>query len=342
MPLDKEALLGRVLDAVAEAGWQVVPPSAPYTHPLPIDASREGESADLLVYIWNVTHGGGAQRSATEYRIQITPRMALTLTPDRTTLLLGRFEEAGREVFVGFDAAKHGHPGISASVQVEIETLRRAINDGIAIQEKARDHVSGEITEVAVAFRPELIMEYVTKVYPDYQARSFPITELPSIAPATHVLPPTIPPPPPTGDRERALRTVNELYRDARFSGSVLSAYGHQCAVCGLRLGLLDAAHIVTVKAGPSDEVANGLALCPTHHRAYDRGILGVLPDYTIVVNDAKLRDLRTAGFGGGEEEFKRWSRVGERIHLPHDAGLRPSPDYLAKGLRIRGFPALI
>ncbi len=341
MPLDKEALLSKVLGAIAGAGWHFNPPSSPIPHPLAIEVSREGQSIDLLVYIWNITHGGGSRRSPTEYRIQITPQMELNLLLDRKTLLLGYSEEGGREVFVGFDAAKHAHAGFSASIQVELETLRRGVADGIAIQEKARDASNQEVIEVAVAFRPEMIMDYVTKVYPDFQAVAFPASEISAIGPPAPASPTLIPPPPPSAERARALRTFNELQRDARFSRSVLLAYGQRCAVCGLRLGLLDAAHIVTVRAGSTDEITNGLALCPTHHRAYDRGILGIDPEYSIFVNETKLTELRSAGFGGGEEDFRRWSRVGERIYLPTEPSMRPSPDYLRRGLRLRGFPPL-
>jgi putative restriction endonuclease len=70
--------------------------------------------------------------------------------------------------------------------------------------------------------------------------------------------------------------------RDPRFREAVLTAYGYQCAVCGLavRLGplsvALDAAHIHWHAAGGPDEVSNGLCLCVLHHKLFDLGAFTV------------------------------------------------------------------
>jgi len=80
-------------------------------------------------------------------------------------------------------------------------------------------------------------------------------------------------------DAERVRRTVNSLVRDSRFRGNVLGAYGSQCAMCGLGLGLVQGAHIYPASApGSRDEVSNGLALCANHHLAFDRHLLAVHP----------------------------------------------------------------
>lgn len=66
--------------------------------------------------------------------------------------------------------------------------------------------------------------------------------------------------------------------RDPSFPKKVLSAYGHQCAVCffAIRLGDkpigLDAAHIRWHRAAGPDEIRNALALCTLHHRLFDDG----------------------------------------------------------------------
>ena len=70
--------------------------------------------------------------------------------------------------------------------------------------------------------------------------------------------------------------------RDPAFRDEVLREYQRRCAVCDfdVRLGNeligLEAAHIKWHAAGGPDEVANGLALCGLHHKAFDRGALGL------------------------------------------------------------------
>ena len=72
--------------------------------------------------------------------------------------------------------------------------------------------------------------------------------------------------------------------RDPAFRDEVLREYQRRCAVCDfdVRLGNeligLEAAHIKWHAAGGPDEVANGLALCGLHHKAFDRGALGLEP----------------------------------------------------------------
>lgn len=70
--------------------------------------------------------------------------------------------------------------------------------------------------------------------------------------------------------------------RDPAFRHRVLRAYERRCAVCGFDVRIadellgLEAAHIQWRAAGGPDLVPNGLALCIVHHKALDRGALGL------------------------------------------------------------------
>lgn len=72
--------------------------------------------------------------------------------------------------------------------------------------------------------------------------------------------------------------------RDPRFRRAVLEAYDERCAVCeydirfGDRLLGLEAAHIRWHSHDGRDVVPNGLALCGVHHKALDRGAMGLDP----------------------------------------------------------------
>lgn len=81
--------------------------------------------------------------------------------------------------------------------------------------------------------------------------------------------------------------------RDPKFRLRVLNTYNRQCVVCGFdgRLGgasiALEAAHIRWHAYGGPDETSNGLAMCSIHHRAFDRGAIGLEDDGRLLVSEA-------------------------------------------------------
>ena len=100
--------------------------------------------------------------------------------------------------------------------------------------------------------------------------------------------------------------TVQRRLQHARFRNAVLKAYRDRCAVCGLRIrALLDAARMSGDR---------GIALCATHHRAFNAGILRIddegrvnikLPknlepgegerDMLLAFNNTKIRGARSS-----------------------------------------------
>jgi hypothetical protein len=64
-----------------------------------------------------------------------------------------------------------------------------------------------------------------------------------------------------------------------RFSFRVFRRYGAHCAVCDVSvIGLLDAAHLRAYRDKGSDDPRNGLVLCATHHRAFDKKLVAIDP----------------------------------------------------------------
>ncbi len=92
-------------------------------------------------------------------------------------------------------------------------------------------------------------------------------------------------------DRERISMLTNRVVRDRNFRKSVLRAYGERCAITGLRLingggrAEVEAAHIRPVEHDGPDIVSNGLALSGTAHWMFDRGLVGLSDDLTILVS---------------------------------------------------------
>ena len=70
--------------------------------------------------------------------------------------------------------------------------------------------------------------------------------------------------------------------RDPAFRATVLDGYDHCCAICALSLSLggrawgVEAAHVRWHAHGGPDAFDNGLALCVLHHKALDRGAIGI------------------------------------------------------------------
>ena len=132
----------------------------------------------------------------------------------------------------------------------------------------------------------------------------------------------------PDEGRRRYLTTLNRTrMHQAAFRQRVISAYGSQCALCGLPYReLLDAAHII-----PDNEplgepiVTNGLALCRFHHAAFDRNFLGVRPDYIIEIRPDVLEDS-----DGPTLQHAIQALHGQSILLPKSAAQRPSIESLS------------
>lgn len=90
-------------------------------------------------------------------------------------------------------------------------------------------------------------------------------------------------------------RLTSRPYRDVAFRRKVRDAYDYRCAISGLRLRNgggrpeVQAAHIRPVNSKGSDSVRNGLALSGTLHWMFDRGLLSVAEDMSILVSHNKV-----------------------------------------------------
>jgi putative restriction endonuclease len=94
--------------------------------------------------------------------------------------------------------------------------------------------------------------------------------------------------------RKKVIRieTEEEVYvRSGLFKRLVPQVYEQTCAISGMQLGstfghvFVDACHIVPFSISHDDRVTNGLALCPNMHRAFDRGLIAINDDYTILLS---------------------------------------------------------
>ncbi len=124
----------------------------------------------------------------------------------------------------------------------------------------------------------------------------------------------------------RAYRFALGRPRDPGFRRQLLDAWGGACAVCGFdgafhgRPFGVEAAHIQWHAAQGPDAIENGLLLCALHHRALDRGVIGLEPDARIKVSPA------VEGNAVVEARIGRFH--GERLAAPA-GGERPAPQFV-------------
>ena len=112
----------------------------------------------------------------------------------------------------------------------------------------------------------------------------------------------------------------------ARFRRAVLASYKSSCCISGLAVPqLLIASHIVPWSMDAKNRLnpQNGLCLSALHDKAYDLGLITVLPDFTVRVS-ARLKGAELGEFA--RDSLARFD--GCLIQLPERLG--PNPEFLA------------
>ncbi len=94
-----------------------------------------------------------------------------------------------------------------------------------------------------------------------------------------------------TGTFSNSKKSSKKARRNPKFRENVLHTYSYRCAICGFSLHMktmpvgLEAAHIKWHQSGGPDTEDNGLALCATHHRLFDSGVMTLSQDYRIILS---------------------------------------------------------
>jgi putative restriction endonuclease len=330
--LPKAALLRHVENGFRRGGWNLLFLSAAGEHPARYRIYRDDVALTIKIYVWNITHGGGP-RNAEEYRIQITGLPANRFEPEvgGKTLILGWWTDEG--IFAGFDYRRHAGPlGGSPSMQVGRPALQAAIADRFATHSKHNG-------EVVVAFRPDFLGTYAANLEDLHDTGSIPdeadllrrIANEPDNVTDGEIHQEIAQP------RQWAVTQTKRALRALDFADRILAAYGNRCAMCGMQLRLLDAAHILPVSEPDStDHTNNGIALCALHHRAYDRSVVTFDPDHRIRLNGPRLASLRAEGLAGQADAFR--AALNERIEIPQLKKDRPRKDFVQRANTLRGW----
>lgn len=327
--LPTNLLIKSISDALQESDASAVLISEIHRNPRRFIVQAGRNMFEMWVYIWTLTHGGGAARPKDEFRIQITGiTPPLELNPSGPTIMIGY--EPNLQCFAGFDLDKHHtFSKRSPSIQIPITVLHGALQDGFSFVTKGND-------EIAVGFRPDQFLSYVlnAELLHAQGADANTVSLLAKAATLEEIAPEEIAQIP--VERQQIVQTISRLSRDSSFRRKVTSAYEQRCAVTRMQLRLIDAAHILPVGVeGSNDEVANGICLSPTYHRAYDQGLIFLDENLIVQINPEKEQELVQLGLAGGLEDFKMY--LGTKIHLPQDKYQWPNRDFIRKANEFRG-----
>jgi len=326
---NKYDLLEKIVSAINDSGWNVVYLENIDQHPFHLQIYRDTESYRVRVYVWHLTHGGGKARPKDEYRIQITGVDHFEPLHGGKTLVLGWWKEV--EVFAGFDVRKHlGKLGSSPSMQIREDALRKAYINGFEPCDKGSK-------EVAIAFRPDFFAEYLQSLEPlhDFGQSAKDLAVLSDVAQNPEINEADIQVQNVT--RKTTVVSVSKKLRDVSFRKRVLTAYGFHCAVCGIQLKLVEAAHIIPVNhENSTDETRNGLALCALHHKAYDQALVTIVDDYSVQINHNQVTELQKQKLSDGLAKFSQDLRP--IIILPPAVSDRPHAEYIRIANTIRGW----
>ena len=323
-------LIRSITEAFAESESIAVFVSQESGNPRKFVVRAERNYFEVWIYIWSLTHGGGAARPENEYRIQLTSVSSpLQMNPSGGPTLLMGFE-SNTKCFAGFDVQKHhAFSTNSPSIQIPLTALYDALQNGLSFALKGND-------EVAIGVRPDQFLTYVQNapvlhmqgadadvsrlLSQAAELEEVDIEELESLS----------------FERRRIVSTVSRLSRRANFRQKVLNAYERRCSVTRIQLGLVDAAHILPVGIeGSTDDVSNGISLSPTYHRAYDKGLIFLDESLVMKINPDRIPELDVQGLTGGIDEFSAY--LDNRIHLPQDHNQWPDSQMIQEANRIRG-----
>jgi putative restriction endonuclease len=94
-------------------------------------------------------------------------------------------------------------------------------------------------------------------------------------------------------EQDNNLEQVREeiIIRGSIFKREVPRIYEYRCAISGMSVSnsfnyqMVDACHIIPFALSKDDTIGNGISLCPNLHRAFDRGLLTINPNYMVQIS---------------------------------------------------------
>ncbi len=123
-------------------------------------------------------------------------------------------------------------------------------------------------------------------------------------------------------------------FRDRAFSTAVKAAYHDTCAITGIKIingggrSEVQAAHIRPVAEDGPDSIRNGIALSGTIHWMFDRGLISIDGDYSLLIAENRL-PYAVSRILNPSSQLLLPNRIEER---PHPQFLKYHRDHIYKG----------
>jgi len=124
------------------------------------------------------------------------------------------------------------------------------------------------------------------------------------------------------------INTEEDIFvRNGLFKRLIPKLYGNQCSITGMQLSstfghsFVDACHIVPFNISHNDKVTNGIVLCPNLHRAFDRGLVSISNDYTVLLSNHLIENEKHT-YALNSLIHRKIILPKERIHFPELAAI--------------------
>jgi len=285
----------------------------------------------LYIFIHNVHESGKGRGNQDECRIQInrTKNFLEAKLSGRPVLFFGYF--ADYNVFTAWNPHllndRINEKGV-VSVYSRFSVQREAFKVGMSCYRDTNE-------QTIVTFKPEYLGLYLENYDAIHTSRKGGLLKL---IRASDTIEPTEDA---TGKKlkiEKKIFTVTHrrFKRDARFREIIVATYQSRCAICGIQLNLVEAAHIVPHShAKGTDDPTNGICLCVLHHKAYDNALIYIDDSYQIKINDLKIEYLEKIHKDGGITKFSKLQF--DKLMLPSSKLYYPSKDSIKIANSIRG-----
>lgn len=284
---------------------------------------------EFFVLIKNVHESGEGRSNPDECRVQIASSKAfdVALSSKADVVVLGYF--ADEQVFTAWNPylmRPRYNQRQTVSLYSRFSVMSRAVANGIAEYEDTN-------AQRIISFKPEYLGLYLDNITNIHTLNEAELQELVKLSDQLQLV---------DGDEEVDIDghklQVNHVRatRDPKFRRLVYEAYGHRCAMCGIQLELIEAAHIVP-HAHPkgTDEITNGICLCALHHTAYDQSLVYFDDQFKIQINAEKFEYLEKIGRDGGYRKLA--GLAFEEIQLPANQIFHPSVENVRIANAVRG-----
>lgn len=284
----------------------------------------------VYIFIHNLHDSGIGRGNADESRIQVakTPNFLFAQNSGKPVLLFGYSKKDN--TFTAWNPIlflERINKRKVVSLYSRFSIQKKAIQNGIAEYKDSNN-------QIIISFMPEYLGLYLENWISMHQSdektllelvnKSEEIEETEGEGTKVHI------------ESLRFIVTHRRFKRDAMFKKIIYMAYGHRCAVCGIQLELVEAAHIVPhSNEKGNDDPKNGICLCSLHHTAYDSGLIYFDDNYKLFINKSKLSYLEKTKKDGGIQKFINLQY--SELQMPSSKIFYPSAEYIKIANKIRG-----